>query len=490
MNAGAVKALTLILLLSAASITRTADAQNTRVPPGQAHVFEHWTIERRANATPRDLVIDPRGLGYLRRHDGTLQPHGHDVPALAQASGGLTQSAAPVSTTDRTGPTISNMNPAAGGTIGTSYTFGAAVSDPSGVKSVTFKVQKSGAAAQSFSAASAGDGTWRVTLQGFTDGDWIWWVEAKDAARKGSNSSTSPQVAFKVASGSTGSNDSTTVTSARWPNGGNVQLASGRLYFEMPGNAKRTTWVGYVCSGSVGTDSVTGRSVVLTAAHCVYDDANKAFARNVMFIPNQDGTTATGTDLNCSNDPIGCWLPSFGVVDVNWTTRTFPNNAAWDYAFYVVSDDPAAHKPGIYSTLSDVLDQAAGSLPLSFGAVSHDDPTASDYTTALGYSYNQDPQLMYCAQDVTTQGAANWWLPSCALSGGASGGPWVQPMDTTTGYGPIISVNSWGYTNSPGMAGPKLVGTSASCVFQSAKTGVLQNPTPADGDAGLAVTCP
>ncbi|MEK9719850.1 MAG: hypothetical protein VW257_02110 [Quisquiliibacterium sp.] len=43
------------------------------------------------------------------------------------------------------------------------------------------------------------------------------------------------------------------------------------------------------------------------------------------------------------------------------------------------------------------------------------------------------------------------------------------------GNGPIISVNSWGYTTSPGMAGPKLSGTSASCLFDRAKDGALSD---------------
>jgi hypothetical protein len=57
------------------------------------------------------------------------------------------------------------------------------------------------------------------------------------------------------------------------------------------------------------------------------------------------------------------------------------------------------------------------------------------------------------------------------------------------GTGPLISVNSWGYTTSPGMAGPKLSGTSAHCVFDAAArhTGFPANP--ADGDAGYAITC-
>ena len=115
-----------------------------------------------------------------------------------------------------------------------------------------------------------------------------------------------------------------------------------------------------MCSGTVATDGIAGRSVILTAAHCVYDDANKAFARNVLFIPDQTDTTGTGTDLNCSNDPMGCWAPSFGVVDVNYTATIFPNNNAWDYAFYVVSDT-GAHTAGFLTGVGDALD-AGGRL--------------------------------------------------------------------------------------------------------------------------------
>ena len=69
-----------------------------------------------------------------------------------------------------------------------------------------------------------------------------------------------------------------------------MQTAAGRLFYEMPSNPRRKRWGGYVCSGTVVSDGATGRSVILTASHCVYDDANKAFARNVLFIPNQAGT--------------------------------------------------------------------------------------------------------------------------------------------------------------------------------------------------------
>jgi hypothetical protein len=343
----------------------------------KARVVDFWTPERQREAIPRDLVIDSRGLGYLRRADGTLVPHGHNVPAEKGARA-ITPMAKPGGTTT-------------GGTIG----------------------------------------------------------------------------------------------SAEWKLGGAVQKAEGRLLFQMSDGY-------YVCSGNVVTDGTSGRSLILTAGHCVYDDVAKSFATNILFIPDQAHTTrGSRTDFDCANDPYGCWVPSFGVVDKNWTLRTFPDNIPWDYAFYVVSDT-GAHSHGSYNsgadeftgTDSETLDVTVGSLPISFAEPNHDVAGSSDYTYALGYSYSNDPKFMYCAQDMTTNGPANWWLGSCRLSGGSSGGAWVQPMNTSTGSGPVISVNSWGYTVGAGMAGPKLYGTSASCVFTEAKSAPMDTPD------GVDKTCP
>ena len=467
--------------------TGVAGAQGARpINPTSAAVFEYWTPERRATATPRNLIVDSRGSGSLRLSDGTLVPHGHDVAAQ---SPGRTEPRA-TSIGDTTGPTISGMDPSgANAIIGSTYTFKATVTDASSVRSVTFKVQKFGGTVQVFSATKSANDVWSVALQGFTDGDWNWQVVAKDNAARGGNTSTTEWVAFTVAAGGGGGSGGTgTVNNAEWTAEGPVQSAAGRLYFEMPPNAKRKgPWTGYVCSGTVATDGINGRSVILTAAHCVYDDANKAFARNVIFIPDQTDTTGTGTDRDCSNDPMGCWSPSFGVVDVNYTATIFPNNNAWDYAFYVVNDT-GAHT-GYTSGVIDALDRAAGSLGLSFSEPAHDTNDSSDFTSALGYSYDADPNFMYCAQHMTTiNGTINWWLPSCGLTGGSSGGPWVQPM--SGGNGPIISVNSWGYTNSPGMAGPKFYQTSTYCVFGAATTTSFASILGGDGNAGVAVSCP
>ena len=59
-------------------------------------------------------------------------------------------------------------------------------------------------------------------------------------------------------------------------------------------------------------------------------------------------------------------------------------------------------------------------------------------------------------------------------------------MDEEKGIGPVISVNSWGYINSPGMAGPMLNDgvSTASCLFATAE-GTGLGGSYADGDAGV-----
>lgn len=77
-----------------------------------------------------------------------------------------------------------------------------------------------------------------------------------------------------------------------WTAGGLVQHAVGRIRMTKEGNPK-------VCSGTVVSEPYTDRTVILTAAHCVFDINNGVFADNFVFIPNQDNTTGTNTDSNC-----------------------------------------------------------------------------------------------------------------------------------------------------------------------------------------------
>ena len=472
----------LVLPLTTTVVTAKPTAKNQQI-------IDHWTPARMKQAIPRQLVIASNGLGYLKKPDGSLQPHGHNRLVEVTRTSQQPQAKPGTGGGDNEGPSVSLIEPGDGATIGGSQRFAATVADPSGVRSANLVVGFPDGSSQSFTMANSSGDTWENTISGFTTSSgWSWHVEATDATKGKGNSTASPDYAFDVDTATeppppTGD----VVTNSHWSDGGAVQQRVGRIYFEMPTNPRHKRWAGYVCSGTVTTDGTTGRSVIITAAHCAYDDANGAFARNVLFIPNQDETTGTGTDSNCSNDPLGCWTPSFSVVDTNWTTSTFPDNIPWDYAYYVVSDSGAHSGNGVGGSLEGVV----GGLSINFNTPDVDSGTTSadsDYTHGIGYSYVDDPNLMYCAENMTTEGAFNWWLANCGLSGGSSGGPWIQPM--ANGQGPIISVNSWGYGDEPGMAGPFLDVTSAACLYADAKGTPFGDVSSADAEQGIVVSCP
>jgi len=257
------------------------------------------------------------------------------------------------------------------------------------------------------------------------------------------------------------------VKNAAWPNGGVVQTAAGRIFFVMGGS-------GYVCSGTLVDDGETqsDRSIILTAAHCVYDDVNKAFAEAAIFIPNQAETTGAGTDADCANDPNGCWAADFGVVSNGWRASVFPNNIPSDYAFYALGTNGVAAY--FANDGRDVaMDSVITPMEISFG-----DATLNTYTRALGYSYSDDPNFMYCGEPVTGSSYGGLLLPNCGLSGGSSGGPWSQSQAADLGTGPLISVNSYGPSRGkPYMGGPKLSGNDAACLFDVAKSAPAGNTT-------------
>ncbi len=474
----------LALTMSFASTAQAQNGPNERAD----RVLKHWTAERIASAEPRDMLIDHRGKAYVRGKRGKLTGHGHAIkPELTANSKRVTgaqnwDDRVPL---DNQAPTVTSRTPADGATIGASQTFSAVVTDVDGVREANFEITYNGSVS-TFAGVDVGNDTYEVTVSGFTTGSGSWRVLTRDnVRRRGGNRGSTSSYSFTVdGGGGGGGGGGGVVVNDRWTNGGAIQTAAGRLLYEMPNNSG---WSAYVCSGTVTTDGVTGRSIIITAAHCVYDDADASFARNVIFIPNQDATTGSGTDSDCANDPEGCWATDFGVVEQNWTTSVFPNNIPWDYAYYVVGDSGNHSGNGT----GGALDTAVGSFDVNFAAPNvndgNDGEASLDWTHALGYSYSDDPYFMYSAEDMTTEGADNWWLPSSQLSGGSSGGPWIQPMDEGAGTGPLMSVNSWGYTTSDGMAGPFLNGTTAECLFEAAKTGNLGLSGNPDGQQGLVV---
>lgn len=117
--------------------------------------------------------------------------------------------------------------------------------------------------------------------------------------------------------------------------GGLVQKTTGKVLFAMAGGL-------YVCSGSVAVDGNDTTSVILTAGHCVYDNAAVgAYATMWMFVPDYDATPTVGLDGDgrfCDNTKYGCWTAQALVASGHFTNETsFSTEATLhDYAFATV----------------------------------------------------------------------------------------------------------------------------------------------------------
>lgn len=263
--------------------------------------------------------------------------------------------------------------------------------------------------------------------------------------------------------GGDGGGDTGTTTGASWNAGGAVKERTGKVYFEMAGGA-------YVCSGSVASDSRSGYSLVLTAAHCAYDETNGAFAQNWLFIPDFDQSPT----FTCSQTEYGCWTASALVVHEGYATAGGFNTQATlhDFAFAVVG-------PGGKSG-SAQLDGAVGSFALAIPGFSASGQTsyAFGYPAAQKYKGND---LVYCAGSIFEDpynDELTWGLP-CKMTGGSSGGPWLSSFETSTGTGALSSVNSYGYSGVSAMHGPKFNSDTAD-VHSAANSATTTNVIVAD----------
>ncbi|KAL7574527.1 hypothetical protein ACA910_015883 [Epithemia clementina (nom. ined.)] len=252
----------------------------------------------------------------------------------------------------------------------------------------------------------------------------------------------------------------TTVADGDWNAGGKINEAAGRLFFSINGS-------NYVCSASVVNDYGTaGRSLLATAAHCVYDESIDRFANNYLFIPKQDDGGTDASNRVCSDDYYGCWVPTHAVIDSRWATGTWSSNIPYDYALLVVPDS-GAWTSGSNNLDNQVLDNAVPPVEVDF--TNEQGLVSGSWVQFHGYSYNQDPHFRYCRVQANSQ-TDRWIVPGCMLSGGASGGP-CQPNND--GNGKLYSVVSFSSSSGgvqTGMGGARLNSNSFSCLYETAKT--------------------
>lgn len=260
--------------------------------------------------------------------------------------------------------------------------------------------------------------------------------------------------------------DSTVVTGASWEGAGEIDGASGKVLFEMDGSY-------WVCSASViddGNDD-TGdddSALILTAAHCVYDETNNAFATYWMFVPDYDDSPAAlDTDgAFCASTAYGCWTADVMAVHDGYASAgSFGDALAYDFA--VVRVGPGGN-PGVSPELDVTVSEQAYSFD---GAVALDGSVDGH---AFGYPAEKKwkgDDLIYCFGPIDADpynSGDTYRLDECKLNGGSSGGPWLAPFDGDTGAGTVISVNSYGYRGVNAMHGPFL-NTDTQAVYDAAK---------------------
>jgi hypothetical protein len=239
------------------------------------------------------------------------------------------------------------------------------------------------------------------------------------------------------------------VTGKSFAGDGEVRDRVGKVYFHMAGGD-------WQCSGSVVTDGGrTGYSMVLTAGHCGVDESTGEFASNWLFMPSWDRQPATFSTA-CSGSLYGCWTTAGGgglYVDRDFATAGSFNDQAvtHDWTFAVVGPG------GKNGTMQlDSIAAIGDGYTLGINSVNPAERLAAFGFPAAGKYHGND--LTYCAgpvgQDAGT-GNATWSL-ACDMTGGSSGGGWLEAVNESTGNGGVLSsLNSYGYSGVKNMYGPK-----------------------------------
>lgn len=242
-----------------------------------------------------------------------------------------------------------------------------------------------------------------------------------------------------------GGDTGSSVYGASWNKAGLPLTATGKVYFAIGFSY-------YQCSGALVDDDKGDRSIVLTAAHCMYDNDTSDYVTNWIFIPSFDVQQASIS--GCSASTI-CWAAEKVFANDGFTSQTaYTDQATWyDWGFAVITQLKDGKLPdGGTGSGSD----GTNSFPASF-----DNLALSTVVTSFGYPaagkykgrdliYSSGPIIFDIYNQNKTYGLAS------SMTGGSSGGPWLSNFATTAPYsGTLSSVNSYKYGSSRYMYGPK-----------------------------------
>ena len=201
---------------------------------------------------------------------------------------------------------------------------------------------------------------------------------------------------------------------------GRHTLTTGRVFWSCNSD---------LSSCSAGVVPSTSGDVIVTAGHCVFDTTTLTWMTgcNWIFVPGYINGTA----------PYGRWPLRQAAALTLWTRSNPDYN--YDVAFVALSIVNGKH-----------ISQVTGSQSLGFNK------PRSKASYSFGYPVNlaRGELIQWCsgtpaASRYTGNNYVGQGLSNCLMTGGCSGGPWLQEFDETTGVGTTYSVNSFTYSPAP-----------------------------------------
>ena len=238
--------------------------------------------------------------------------------------------------------------------------------------------------------------------------------------------------------GGGGGGSSWTSGSVDWSVADAITYTNGKVFFTDGGT-------NYVCSGTAV--SASNESVVWTAGHCVHDGPGD-FHTNWSFVPAYNSGTSLGTFVAEYLYTSSAWAASGEFGEDFGAARVYPNTAT-------LTDTIATSRA--VSTVAGTASDQLGKRRDSFGY------------PAAGKFNGRD--LRYCDSYVSRTDSnatpATMGIP-CDMTGGSSGGGWIDDQASSPTASSLVSVNSYGYRGVKNtMFGPVL-GIEAEAVLVAA----------------------
>lgn len=183
------------------------------------------------------------------------------------------------------------------------------------------------------------------------------------------------------------------------------------------------------CSGTV-----VARSLVLTAAHCLYNKKSGQFDADVSFVPGQTWNDPQSTSPADITAPNGVWEAR------EWWVPEGYRDGSVDLDWGLIEIEPQGGRH-----IGDVV----GAFPIQTGISFGGARIWSTGYPAMGWWATTDGRLGRGQYSCDTTwhggwqnyaGGAQLWI-TCPMNGGASGGPWF--VELNTGEWVIGGVNNW-----------------------------------------------